>query len=455
MLKRRIMIVCLLCLQASRGFAEDLLTVYHQAQQADPNLKSAEAKMEISSAQKGQALGQMLPQINATGNWSKNKQRIDQGLHVQNSTYNGTRYYVSLSQTLIDFAKFWEWRRASKVEDQFAAEEIQAQNELIYNVVDRYFSVLEAEDQLELARSEKETTRQQLEQVQKQFAKQVLKITDVYAVEARLDQVGADEIKAESQLVTYQQSLRELTGVSPSNLQTLRENIEYKALEGELQQWIDMAQSQNPALSAKRVAIEAAANNVAAQKSKYLPVVDLQLNYYDTNTGYNSQRLGSDVQNQVAAINVNVPLFAGGVTTQQLFEAKSRLRLSQYDNEIALRRLIKETSDAFMSTNADVRRIKAGRKALESAAKSRESMERGLYYGVVTVSDLLKAQESEFVSKRDLAQAKYSYIKNHIRFLLAIGSLGESHLHEINDWLMPSTTPAPTDHKLEIVERSE
>ncbi|WP_024298613.1 TolC family outer membrane protein [Methylomicrobium lacus] len=450
------LLALVLGLHVQTSWADDLLTIYRQALEADPRLKSAEAKMEVGAAQKGQALGQMLPQINASANWSKNSQSSDSGLRITNSSYNGTRYYVSLSQTLVDFAKFWEWRRASKVEDQYAAEEIEAQNELIYNVVDRYFTVLEAEDQLELARAEKETTQQQLVQVQKQFAKQVLKITDVYAVEARVDQVAADEIKTESQLVTSQQGLRELTGVAPSSLQRLQENIEYKELEGELQQWIDMAQGQNPALSAKRVAIEAAENNVAVQKSKYLPVVDLQLNYYDTNTGYNSQNLNSTVQTQVAAINVNVPLFAGGTTTHQLFEAKSQLRLSQYDNEATLRGLVKETSDAFLSTNADVRRIKAGRKALESSVKSRESMERGLYYGVVTVSDLLKAQEGEFVAKRDLAQAKYSYIKNHIRFLLALGSLSESHLHEINGWLEPAgTNIAPANHKLEIGEAPE
>ncbi|WP_051911478.1 TolC family outer membrane protein [Methylomicrobium agile] len=423
------------CLFSAVALADDLLTVYRQALEGDPTLKSAEAKSEVGAAQKGQALGQMLPQINAVGNWSKNQQRTDTGPRAANSSYVGTRYYVSLSQTLIDFGKFWEWRRASKVEDQFASEEIESRNELIFNVVDRYFAVLEAEDQLEFTRSEKQMTQHELDQVQKQFAKQVLKITDVYAVEARLDQVVADEIKAESQLVTSQQGLRELTGMAPSSLWRLRENIEFKELEGKLQQWIDMAQSQNPLLSAKRIAIEAAENNVAAQKSKHLPVVDLQLNFYDTNTGYNSQRLGADIQTQVAAINVNVPIFSGGTTTHQLFEAKSKLRLSQYDNEIALRSLTKETSDAFLTTNADVKRIKAGRKSLESAAKSRESMARGLYYGIVTISDFLKAQENEFAAKRDLAQAKYSYIRNHIRFLLAIGSLDENNLREINDWL--------------------
>ena len=142
------------------------------------------------------------------------------------------------------------------------------------------------------------------------------------------------------------------------------------------------------------------------------------------------------MQTQVAAININVPLFSGGTTTHQLFEAQHKLQLSKNDNEATLRALIKETSDAFLTSNASVRHIKAAQKALESAIKSRESMERGLHYGVVTVSDLLRAQQDEFLAQRDLSRARYSYIKNRIRFLRAIGSVSEINLKEVNDWLV-------------------
>ena len=415
--------------------AEDLISIYQQALDADPNLKSAQVKVEIGAAQKGQALGQMLPQINGVANWSENDQTILAPNGDINNQYPGTRYYVSLNQTLVDFAKFWEWRRASKTEDQYAAEAIEAQNELIFNVVDRYFSVLEAEDQLKFARSEKQATEKQLEQIRKQFAKQILKITDVYAVEARLDQLKADEILAETQLITAQQGMQELTGNMPENLNKLREDNKYSTIEGDLQQWIEIAQSQNPILSSKTKAIEAAEDNVAVQKSKFLPVVDLQLNYYDTDTGYQSTQTPR-VQTQVAAINVNVPLFAGGTTTHQLFEAQHKLQLSKNDNEATRRALIKETSDAFLTSNANVRHISAAQKALESAAKSRESMERGLMYGVVTVSDLLKAEQDEYLAQRDISRVRYSYIKNRIRFLRAIGSVNEINLQEVNDWLI-------------------
>ncbi|MGZ4957237.1 MAG: TolC family outer membrane protein [Methylobacter sp.] len=435
-----LMVIMFACAQTA--IAEDLITVYRQALEADPNIKSAEVKVEIGSAQKGQALGQMLPQINASGNWSKNRYASTTKTLTGGSVdfaqhYPGTRYYVSLNQTLVDFAKFWEWRRASKTEDQYVTEAIEAHNQLMFDVVDRYFSILETNDQLNFTKAERESTQKQLEQIQKRYAKQLLKITDLYAMEARLDQIIAAEILAESKRVTAQESLRELTGATPATLNKLREGVDYQEIQGDLQQWVEMAQSQNPAISAKQLAIEAAENNVATQKSKHLPVAELQLNYYDTNTGYQSAQ-SAPYQVDVAAINVNVPLFSGGTTTHQVYEAQHRLQLSKNDNEALMRAITKETSDAFLSTNANARRIKAAQKALESTSKSREAMERGYHYGVVTISDVIKAEQEEFSAKNDFAQAKYDYIKNRIRFMHAIGSISEENLQEVNGWLEAS-----------------
>ncbi|MEY4210073.1 MAG: hypothetical protein RLZ92_452, partial [Pseudomonadota bacterium] len=131
--------IVLLTLMSKPIYAEDLLSVYQQALESDPALKNAKLKAEIGSAQKGQSLGQMLPQVSATGNWSENQQSGSPQT-TRSQQYNGTRYYVSLSQTLIDFAKFWDWRRASTVEDQYLTEAIDAEHELMVKVVERYFN---------------------------------------------------------------------------------------------------------------------------------------------------------------------------------------------------------------------------------------------------------------------------------------------------------------------------
>ncbi len=443
MKKIKLLIACLILAQVGTAKAEDLLSIYQQALDADPQLQSAALKVEIGAAQKGQALGQMLPQISANTNWSKNIQASGTA-GVPSSTcrnppctsnYTGTRYTVSLTQSVLDFAKFWDWRRAQEIENQYASENIEAQHTLMFNVVKKYFDVLEAEDQLYYLQAEKDSTRKQLEQVQKLYAKQMVLVTDLYEVEARLDQINATEIEAETVLVTARESLKELTNTEPVALYKLRDEIDYKKLDGALADWIEVAKSENPTLAAQLSAIAAAGDNVAVQKSRYLPVVDMQLNYNATNTGYQSINLGSNYETQVAAINVTIPLFTGGTTTNRLFEAQHKLSMSKYENEAKIRALIKETSDSFLSSNASVRRISATRKALDSAIKSRESMESGFSYGVQTISDVLNAQKGEFKVKRDLSQAKYGYIKNKMRFLTATGLISDENMHEVNSWL--------------------
>lgn len=435
-------------------YADDLLSIYQQALEADPELKSSETRIQLGTAQKGQALGQMLPQVTATGNWSTNKttpsvlarDRFGRAT-IGTNHYGGTRYVVSLSQSLLDFPKFWTWRKAKSVESQYTLENIEAQHALMFNVVEKYFDVLEAEDELSFFKSEEEITGQQLEQIQKLFERQLVKITDLYTLESRLDQVKASIIESEAKLVTAKESLKELTNTPPTTLLKLRDEIEYKELEGKLEDWLDVAKSENPTLVAQQFAIEAAEHDVTAQKSGHLPVVELQMNYYNTDTGFQSADLGSATDTQVAAINVSLPIFSGGTTLRRTQEAQHRVTLNRYDKEAKLRGLIKETSDAFLNSNASVRRIKATRKALESASKSREAMETGFSYGAETMSDVLDAQQEEFSVMRDLSKSKYSYVKNRIRFQQAIGMISEDNLVEVNNWLQPSPK-AETKDKL-------
>ena len=435
MIKLKNVLLITIALSTPQLKAESLISIYQQALLEDPQLKSAEFKLEVGGAQKGQALGQLLPQVSATANWSENKQ-VGYVARGSNTNYPGTRYYVSLTQSVVDFAKFWEWRQSQEVENQFASELIEAQHGLIFNVVQRYFGVLDAQDQLYLTQQEKEATGNELEQVKKQYDKQLIKITDLYEVEARFDQIKADEIEAESALIIAKQSLKELTNNYPQQLDKLRETVEYKELEGKLEDWIALAKSENPLLASQISAIEAARDNVAVQKSKYLPVVDLQLNYYDTNTGYQSIQYQQPYQTEVAALNVTVPIFTGGTTTHRMYEAQSRLAMSKEESESKMRALVKETSDAFSASNANARRIKASEKALSSAVKSREAMQSALKLGVETVGDLLRAQQLEYKAKRELARSKYQYVINRVRFLKAVGTVSEDNLQEISAWLV-------------------
>lgn len=431
MFKIQSIVLLVLTVYSWSSSADDLLTVYQQALQSAPQLKAAGFKQDVGNAEAGQALGQMLPQVSGTANWSTNN--LQQPGFIE--SYKGTRYFVSLTQSIMDFGKFWEWQRTKKQERQYDAELEEAQQILILDVVKRYFAILDAEDQLNLIKQERQATESYLLQLNKQFAKQLAKITDVYEMEARMDQLKADEIEAESAMLTTREALNELTATPYSNLSRLKDGVDYQELQGDLSHWIDVAKSESPALVAQRTAIEVASDNVSVQRSKYLPVVDLQLYFYDTNTGYQSVLI-NQTKTQVAAINVNVPIFTGGTTTQRVNEAQGTLEIKREEHEGKLRSLTKETSEAYTLSNANAKRIRASAKAVESAGKSVEAMQRGFKFGTVTIRDVINAQQAEFKARRELAKAKYNYIVNRVRFLKAIGTVNEGNLQEINQWLL-------------------
>jgi len=417
--------------------ADDLLTVYNKALQADPTLKSAQYRKLLGEAQRGQAGGALLPQINASVNLSLNERTpAEETAFLKKDGYKGQRYNVSLSQSIIDLPKFWDWDRSKEVLKRYELENIDAEQSLMLDVVERYFSALEAWDEHFLIQQDKQSTEKQLQQLKKQFKKQIIKITDVFEVEAKLNNLEADEIESEVIYVIAKESLTELTGERLDTLAKLKDKIDFIAINGNVEQWIERAQNNNPSILATQKGIAAASSDVAQQKSRHLPVVDAQLTYYNTDTGFQSAQT-SETQTLVAALNINVPIFSGGVMTRRADEAAQKLQIAKQENIAKQREIVKLTRDSFLSTNASLRRIKAAKKALESSVKSRDAMEKGFKYGVQTISDVLISQAREFRSRKELLQAKYQYFKSKMRFKRVVGDIGEESIQEINAWLLP------------------
>ncbi len=412
--------------------AQNLVEIYQQAQQADPNVKTARLQIGVGEAQHWQAGGALLPQVNATANLSLNarrnlKTKADDG-------FKGQRYTLSLSQSLIDVPKVLNWIRSDKVVDQYVQANKEAEQILMQTTVERYFAVLSAQDGLSLLDSEIVITEKQLQQLQRQFEKQLVKITDVYEMEAKLDLLKADRVDAKTQLDVARQGLTELTGERINKLDGLRDDIDFVALSGSLEQRELQAREFNAGLKAQEIAIEAADYQVWEVHAQHLPVVDLQLNYYQSNLGFDNAQ-SSDTGTKVAAINIVLPLFAGGSTLARADEAAKNREIARQKKIAILRGVIKETREAFLSTNASVRRIEAATKAVESAIKASEAMQKGFRYGVQTISDVLFSQQRLFEARKNLLDVRYAYVANWIRFQKATGMITAASLETINQWL--------------------
>jgi outer membrane protein len=89
-----------------------------------------------------------------------------------------------------------------------------------------------------------------------------------------------------------------------------------------------------------------------------------------------------------------------------------------------------------LNLNTSIAQVKAYEQALTSSQSQVESTSMGYEVGVRTSVDVLNAQQQLFSAKRDLLQARYSYLVNIIRLKAASGVVAETDLADINQQLV-------------------
>jgi len=106
------------------------------------------------------------------------------------------------------------------------------------------------------------------------------------------------------------------------------------------------------------------------------------------------------------------------------------------DAEIVLRQIELETQRAYLNLSSSIAQVKAYEQAMLSSQSQVDSTKLGYEVGVRTSVDVLNAQQQFFSAKRDLLQARYSYLVNIVRLKSFSGVLEETDLDYINQQLV-------------------
>lgn len=421
--------------QSSRLPGVTLEEFFSAAIEFSPELQIAYESLNISSARKQAANGQLLPQLNAGANVSDNN--LEQ--FSQNQNFTGERYFLSLTQTLFNWQQFAARKQARLLEDQSEEEYYYQLAFLLTDVAERYFGVLQARDTLESIASEIEALRNQLDQVQSLFDRQLAQITDLYQVQASLASSEARQLQLEAELALSRERLRSISGLEVGPLLQLRENAEIAPLEFDQSYYVQQAQERNNRVLAGEFALRAANEGVSERRGAYFPQVSLIAQRQDSNVGFENLRI-SRTDNTYFGVNVVIPLYAGGRNKAGVSEAISRRSIAEYElraTQLQARELV---GSAFLQVEASDAQTDAASILVESTALSAEAMQQGFALGTVTSVDVLNALRDQFQAERDLQRIRY----DHIRYLLLLkretGTLDAEDMLEVGGWL---ETPPP------------
>ena len=407
---------------------EDFLSA---AIEFSPTLKIAEESLNVGSSRKKQATGRLLPQVTARGNVSDNRRR-DASEVLQ--TFDGERYSVQLTQVLFNWQAFAARSQASLVENQLEAEYYGALANLLTVVAENYFNVLQAEDALDSVASELEAVTNQLDQIQSLYDRQLVQITDLYQVQASAAAVEAAQLKLQTDLALSQEALYSVSGMAAGDLLGMRDNATVPPLKNSINFWVNQAKQNNHQIEAQQYAVQAANKRISERKGAYMPQVSLTAQVQQTNLGFDNRFID---QNDISylALDVTIPLYAGGSNRAAVSEAASQHRMAQSELQIVELEATQRVRSAYLQVAAAENFIAAARKLLESATLSSTAMQQGFNLGVVTSVDVLNALRDQFGAQRDLQTARYDHVKFLVLLKREAGLLSAEDMVEVSGWL--------------------
>jgi outer membrane protein len=417
--------------------AADLAEVYRDAVFNDSAYASARAARAVSMEKPPTALAGLLPTVNATTFTQSNGATIRQRLPNADwfdRDFNSHGWTVSLNQPLINLPNWEQYKQAELAVVQAEAVFADSAQQLILRVVQAYFDVLAAQDDLATLGAQKEALSEQLVLAKRSFALGKATITDLYDAQSHYDLTVSQEVGAKNTVESKRRALKLITNKYPDALTPLKPSLRLNSPVPEvIEEWVARAEKQNFTVRAKEAAVEIAVREVAQQRDGHFPTLSLFANRGRTSSGNSTTTfVGSDVYSQVVGVQLTIPLYAGGSIESQTRSAIASLEQARQDLETARRTAAQGAAQAFLDETGGISQVSALETALKSSEQALDANKKGYSVGVRINNDVLTAVQQLFGARRDLSKARYDAIVNGLKLKASVGTLLEEDVEEIN-----------------------
>ncbi len=429
----------------------DLIGVYQQALENNADLAAARADYLARKEVVPQARSGLLPQLNGGASLGDTKTELDQpSVSLERS---GTLYQASLSQALFRADRWFQLQAAKAVSEQAALQFSSVEQNLVLQSAEAYFAVLRAQDGLAASRAEEAALKRHYDQANDRFEVGLSDRTEVLEAQSSYDTARANRILAERLVEDAFQALATLTNRDYSFIEGIRHTLPVSPpAPNDAKAWVDTAMQRNLDLQASQYAVTGAEETLRQRKAGHAPTVDLVAQYQKgdndrlgfTNTAL-AGRIGStisgDVEQQSIGVELNIPLYSGGLTSSQVRESYQRLNQTEQLRESLRRQVVQNTRDFHRAVNTDVAQVAARRQAIVSSQSALEATELGYEVGTRNIVDVLDAQRQLYLAVRLYNNTRYDYILNHLRLKRSAGILSPADLQDLESFLKPDYNP--------------
>ncbi|NHB92713.1 outer membrane channel protein TolC [Photorhabdus cinerea] len=413
--------------------AEDLLQVYKQAKESNPELRKSMAERNAAFEKINESRSPLLPQLGLNTGYTYNSGYRDKR-DTESNTLSAT---LKLTQTIFDMSK---WRQLNLQEKTAGIADVTYQSseqKLILDSATAYFKVLRTIDSLSYIEAQKAAIYRQLDQTTQRFNVGLVAITDVQNARANYDRVLADEVVGRNELDNALEALRQVTGTYYPQLASL--NIDrFKTQKPEaVDILLKEAEKRNLSLLSARLGQDLAREKIKVEQSGHMPTIELGASTGVSNSqfhGANRAKNDYSGENSVG-LTLSLPIYSGGATSSRVEQAQYGFVSASEQLENIYRNVVQVVRSSFNNISASISSINAFKQVVVSAQSSLDAMEAGYQVGTRTIVDVLDATTKLYDAKQKLSNARYDYLINQLNIQHALGTLNENDLAALNNTL--------------------
>ncbi len=428
----------------SAAHAQSLLELYESARGYDASYLSAKLQYDASLASAEQGKAGMRPSANLSAGLSYTDQNLSANssataaqaaaLQASNRGFQTQSLSASASQPLYRPANRAAYDQALQRAELAKAQLEAAEQELILRTSQAYFDVLAAQDNLTAVQAQRTAVAEQLAAAKRRFEVGTSTIVDTRQAQAAFDRIQAAQIQAENDLAVRRLALDQLVGRAGTRPLPLSTPVLLPAIEGDVNRWVQDAQTQHPSVRGAQTNLEIARLEVVRAQAGHKPTLDATASqsFSQTPSGTSSSTVTKRASATVVGLSFNLPLFAGYATENRIKETLALGDKASSDLESAKRTVSQTTRAAFFNVMSGQSRVKALEAAETSSQSLVDSTRLGYQVGVTINLDVLDAQSQLFQTRRDLAVARYDVLVGVLRLRQASGGLAVGDLQNIN-----------------------
>ncbi|WP_434563051.1 TolC family outer membrane protein [Pseudomonas sp. Z4-20] len=428
----------------------DLMGVYKAAVINDAPLAAARHAYLAQREALPQARAGLLPSLTAGA--TSEVTRLERDEPSLSRERSGTTFRANLSQPLFRLDRWYQVQAAGYTVTQAGLELSAKEQDIILSAAQAYFETLRQLDAFAATKAEEAALLRQRDQAQGRLEDGASSITDVYDAQAAYDNAHANRQQAQRKVDDAYETLARLTKQEYTSISGIGHTLPVAPpVPNEAQDWVQTAIRQNLELQAAGRAVDAAEQTLNQRKAGHAPTLDAVASYrkgdndsfgYSNPTDFGSNGYRDNVAQSSVGIELNIPLYSGGMTNSQIKESTERLLQSQDEHEDRRREVVLNTRNAFRGINADIEQIVARRQSIISGQKSVEANQVGVDIGSRNIADVLTAQRQLYAVVREYNNSRYDYILDNLKLKQAAGILSPEDLLALAAYLKQDYDPS-------------